>query len=174
MSSVVIGFSRPKPLWMKPGAIAIMAWQGGTPYSHVYIKVYDAYTKETLVYQASQGMVNCMNYDNFSPNETIVAEFTEVIPDLDFKATIKLSQELLGRPYGYLGLAKLVLARGLRSVGLVESWSSTMSTFFCSQFISTLFPRLAIATQRPSDDIQPSDLYSALKSGITINPPIGD
>jgi hypothetical protein len=80
---VSIGFSRPKNLWLKPGALAIMAWQGGVPYAHVYIRVHSNYTDETLVYQASQGMVNCMNYDNFKPVETIVAEFNQEMNNLD-------------------------------------------------------------------------------------------
>lgn len=154
MRAISIGFSRPKGF--KPLAWFIQMWQGGTPYSHVYLRVHSSYTNETLVYQASHGLVNCMHYDNFLAKNVVVDEFVVDIDQEGLRYCLKRAQQLLGRPYGYLGLLKL----GLRKIGI--KWPGDgLKTLHCSEFILTLFPDLS---GKRGDYIEPVDLYKVLEN----------
>ena len=155
MSTVIIGFSSPKS-W-KLGAEFIKLWQGGTKFSHVYMRVYSNYTEQWLVYQASHGFVNCLTYANFSSGNKICKEFSVDIEPEKLKNTIKIAQQLLGRPYGYLGLIKL----GLRRFGI--KWAGDdMHSFHCSELIATLFPEFI--ANMDSDYVEPVHLFNVLQS----------
>lgn len=154
MRIVSIGFSRPKGF--KPLAWFIQMWQGGTPYSHVYLRVHSLYTNETLVYQASHGLVNCMHYDNFLAKNVAVDEFVVDIDPEGLRYCLKRAQQLLGRPYGYLGLLKL----GMQKIGI--KWPGDgLKTLHCSEFILALFPDLS---GKRGDYIEPVDLYKVLEN----------
>lgn len=154
MSTALIGFSRPKKF--KLGSEAIKLWMN-TPYSHVYLRVYSQYTKQWLVYQASHGMVNCLTYDNFRANNVVVREFALNIEPEKQRFCIRRAQQLLGKPYGYLGLAKLVL----REFGLPLPGDGDKS-FHCSEFIVALFPE--ILDDYPQDFIEPRHLMTVLEA----------
>lgn len=156
MKSVHIGFSVKNGF--APAACLIRAWQGGTDYSHVYLRVYSNYTDEMLVYQASHGLVNCMNYQNFLLNNKVIREFIVQLPDEDLKACIKKCQQLLGRPYGYKGLVKLAVAKVFKQ----KIQGDGENSFHCSELIATLFPKLA--KDIDSDFIEPVDLYKHLEA----------
>lgn len=160
--NVIIGFSCPNKFMI--GAELIKLWQGGTKYCHVYMVTYSPYTELFLVHQASHGMVNCMSYDAFKESNNVVREFTVNIAPEDLQATVKKAQELLGRPYGVLGLCKLVVARLLQH--LFPKWCNHigdgLKTLHCSEFIGALFPKFA-AKQPNLDRIEPVDIYKVLE-----------
>jgi hypothetical protein len=155
---VVIGFSRPKGF--KPGSLAIRAWMGFTSYSHVYLRLHSAYTDETLVYQASHGLVNCMHISAFEAQNKVVCEFVINISKENLRICVKKAQQLLGRPYGYLGLLKLVVRRLLPVKG------DNLRTLHCSEFIGALFPRLA--ENIDADYLEPKHLFEAIKNGVEV------
>jgi hypothetical protein len=155
MTKVIIGFSEPNK-WMI-GAAALKLWMRA-PYCHVYLRVYSKYTSQWLVYHASHGMVHCITYTNFKAGNNIVREFNVWAGDEDLQATVRLAQQYLGQPYGYFGLLKLVLRR----IGLGVKGDKNRSSH-CSEFIATLFPKLALKSKIDPDFIEPTHLYAALE-----------
>lgn len=154
----VIGFSAPKSF--KIGAKLIQLWMGGTPYSHAYIKLYSSYTGLNLVYQASHGHVNCIEYINFCESNKVIAEFELDVEAENIRSTVIRLQQLLQKPYGVIGLAKLVFCKllGMRKIGDGES------TFHCSELVARIEPKiLELSTQKDPDLIEPVHAYNALK-----------
>jgi hypothetical protein len=154
MSPVYIGFSRPKKFM--PGAWLIQKWMG-TQYSHVYLRLYSAYTEQWLVYQASHGMVHLIEWESFKEKAIIVTEFERLIPPADLKNTIKFAQKLLGSPYGYIGLARIALSKWFKPL-----LGDGEKSFHCSELIATIFPDLAEG--KCKDYIEPVDLYVRLEN----------
>lgn len=160
-TSITIGFSRPSSPYAV-GSYAIRLWQGSTPYCHVYLKVYSSYTGEMLVYQASHGLVNCMNYENFLSKNVVVNEFVLSVDRDKLKNIVKVSQQLLGRPYGYAGLAVLLAAKLIgKWVPSSAKWGDGLATLHCSEFIGELMPELMSGAN--DDLLEPVDLYKALE-----------
>lgn len=153
--SLAIGFSRPK--CFKPGAQFIRAWQGWTPYSHVYIKVYSKYTDLWLVYQASHGDVNLVEYNRFAKENVIVDEFNFEVREERLRNMIREAQLLLQSPYGYLGLLKLG-ARKLLGVGKGDG----VRSFHCSELVARLLPEIKLQDIDP-DFIEPKHVYAYVK-----------
>lgn len=168
MRQVTIGFSSPNK-W-KPGAELIKLWQGGTSYSHVYIKSYSSWLNKNLIYQASHGMVNCIEESTFLLNNKITDEFQLDRTDNQFKDAISICVDLLGRPYGYLGL--LVVAGSQIIQGLCQllnlsskflnTWGDGLQTLHCSEFVAAIFPEVANYTDKNPDRIEPVDMYNAI------------
>lgn len=156
MTKAIIGFS--KPATWSFSAAAIMLWMR-TPYCHVYLRVYSKYSSQWLVYHASYGMVHCLTFANFKQKNVVVKEFNVFAEDSNLKATVRLAQQYLGQPYGYLGLIKLVLRRW----GLGVKGDHNRSAH-CSEFIATLFPKLALKSKIAPDFIEPQHLYKALEA----------
>lgn len=148
-----IGFSKPKGF--KLGA-QIIKWWMNAPFSHVYLLVYSKYTQQWLVYQASHGMVHCRTYDVFLEDNLVCAEFDLELPKDRLKACVTKAQQLLGRPYGYLGLIRI----GLHKLGFPVSGDGARS-FHCSEFIAALFPELV--QKHETDFIEPIHLYRMLE-----------
>lgn len=153
MSKVSIGFSSPKKF--KIGAEIIKLWMG-TSYSHVYLKVYSAYTKQFLIYQASHGTVHLLTAASFEQNNVVVAEFDMSVQEPLLRNCLAVAQQLLGRPYGYLGLLKL----GLHKLINWPKVGDGDSSFHCSELIARLFPELC--ENLAQDFVEPVDLYSSL------------
>lgn len=154
MTRVVIGFSQPKGCMI--GAEVIKLWMG-TPYSHVYLRVYSSYTEQWLVYQASHGMVNCLTYTAFSATNNTTHEYSVDVSDEALRSTVRKAQQLLGQPYGYFGLLRLVLRRlEIPVVG------DGLKSSHCSEFIATLFPDLAERAGITADYIEPVHLQKVL------------
>lgn len=136
------------------GAWAIQKWMKAD-YSHVYLRVYSQYTNQWLVYQASHGMVHLRLWKWFFSGNEPVVEYELELPEQDLKNTIKIAQQLLGQPYGYLGLLKIVLRRcGFKVAG------DGLNSFHCSELIAVLMPELAKGMQ--ADFIEPVDLQKHL------------
>lgn len=157
MSIAYIGFSKPNK-WMI-GAEAIKWWMS-TDYCHVYLRVYSRYTQQWLVYHASHGMVHMLLWDNFCANNIVVKEFQVDVHNTDLQNTVKKAQSLLGQPYGYIGLLKLVL----RKVCPKLVRGDDLASFHCSEFIAVLFPQLA--QNIDEDYIEPVHLFEALQRQV--------
>ena len=158
MPSVIIGFSKPSNKF-KVGSLAIRAWQGGTPYSHVYLAMYNPWADRTVVYQASHGDVNCISYDRFLDYNEVVEEFVLQMQTPALKSLMQYCISSLGAPYGFLGLLKIVLRRTFRKIFRVSGDGA--KSYHCSEFVVRAMPNLIKAD---ADFVEPVDLYKALKS----------
>lgn len=155
MSKMVVGFSRPKKF--KIGSLFIRAWQGFTPYSHVYLKFENRWLGVDVVYQASHGSVNCIEYNNFISNNFIVKEFELLVDDDVIRNAVRSCIFLLQKPYGYLGLLKLVCKKLFK---LNYKGDGTRS-LHCSELACIICPRLLI--DKDPDFVEPIDLYKQLE-----------
>lgn len=79
MRKMWVGFSKPKG-WFKPFSWAIRLVEG-TPYSHVYFRIYSESIGLDLIYQASGTQVNFMGITHFENQAICLAEFE--LPDVD-------------------------------------------------------------------------------------------
>src|SRR5271156_4539134 len=105
MKQITIGFSRactsfPIFSWL------IMAVQR-TSYSHVYLKYQDEYLNQTMYYQASHTLVNCMSESVFLAQETPIYEFTFNVSDASFLKCMQFAANQSGKPYGVLEICGL-------------------------------------------------------------------
>lgn len=168
MKSVTIGFSA--PVNWKPGAELIMLWQGGTSYSHVYIKCYNDWLDKTIIYQASHGMVNCEEDSTFFKQNKVIKEFYLNRTDDQYKATISKCVELLGTPYSYTGLIVTAFSDVVTNVfnffklnvEFLKTWGDGQKSFYCSEFAANIFPEISQYTNKNLDRIEPVDMYNAI------------
>lgn len=151
MRSVIVGFSA--PIKWKVGAEFIKLWQGGTPYSHVYLRTTAVLIKRDIIYQASHGDVNCISAPAFEEQNRVVAEFEYNIQDYDYVELLRYCVDELGKPYGYLGLLKI----GLRKLFKIRGDGER--SFHCSEFAARAIKSLAT---KDADFIEPVDLYKSL------------
>lgn len=79
MKKMWVGFSKPKK-WFKPFSWAIRLVEG-TPYSHVYFRIYSEGLDVDLIYQASGSQVNFVGLQHFEDHAMCLAEFE--VPDID-------------------------------------------------------------------------------------------
>jgi hypothetical protein len=155
MAKLVVGFSRPSKF--KIGSLAIRAWQGFTAYSHVYIKFNNKWLGVDVVYQASHGNVNCLEYSNFLATNIVVKEFEVEVTNEQVRDSVRSCIFLLQKPYGYWGLLKIVLKKLLG----VKWEGDRNQSFHCSEFAAIICPNLAL--DMDPDFIEPVDLYKALE-----------
>lgn len=79
MKKMWVGFSKPRG-WFKPFSWAIRLIEG-TPYSHVYFRMYSENLDVDLIYQASGTQVNFVGLQHFEDHAICLAEFE--VPDID-------------------------------------------------------------------------------------------
>jgi len=155
MSKIVVGFSRPRKF--KIGSLFIRAWQGFTQYSHVYLKFENRWLGVDVVYQASHGNVNCIEYNNFINDNIIVKEFVLDASDDKIRQAVRSCIFLLQKPYGYFGLLKLVLKKAFNFSAKGDGTRS----LHCSELACIICPDLMV--DKDPDFVEPIDLYKYLE-----------
>ena len=141
---MIIATSAPKK-W-KIGAELIKFYQK-TEYSHILIIDND------LVYQASNGDVNCMHIDVFLENNNIidVLEVEDHLVDMDFV------KKQLGRKYAFLQLANIATRYLL---GIKLSKNDGNQKFICSELVGK-----ALHLDWVNDQTNPRQVFEYLKNG---------
>ena len=141
---MIIATSAPKK-W-KIGAELIKFYQK-TEYSHILIIDND------LVYQASNGDVNCMHIDVFLENNNIidVLEVEDHLVDMDFV------KKQLGRKYAFLQLANIA-TRYLLGIKLFKNDGN--QKFICSELVGK-----ALHLDWVNDQTNPRQVFEYLKNG---------
>jgi len=161
MREIIVGFSSPRSF--KPGAELIKLWQGGTTYSHIYLKMYLKKYNRFMVYECSHGSVRCLEAFNWARQNKITKEFTCQISEEKLDKTVATCIDLLAKPYGYFGLLKLVLAKICKKLfrsRWLSSWGDGMRTFHCSEFIARLLPEaVEYTTEKNPDHLEPVDIF---------------
>ena len=145
MNEIVIGFSHPKKF--NPFSALIM-WAGKSQFSHAYIKYYDQFTRQWMIFQASSLKVNFVSEERFLQDEVPVAEFVIPVSDEVKRKTLKWAQDTSGSPYGtlkILGFSWVLLCRKFGKK--VKNPIKQNGSFFCSE----------LATRVLEDEIQDGD-----------------
>lgn len=163
MSSITIGFSRPKT-W-KPFAWLIMkAYR--TNYDHVYIKFHSNTYDRDIIYQASSVMVNFMSPVVFQQNNIVVKEFQVDVPDENYAKLMQFCIDNAGKPYSLkevLGFACVIIA-GWFGKKISNPLKSGTEEYVCSVLAGYILDNFT-KTVTPSDyeDASPPVIYALLE-----------
>lgn len=164
MEKIIVGFSRPKK-W-KPFAAAIMSGYG-INYSHVYVKIRSEKYDRTLIYQASQSVVNFVGSVFFDTDNIVVEEFEL---DISAEGKIKLMQfaiDKAGTPYGMKEAIGLGYVRICQLFGIKKKnpFSDGEHTYVCSGLVAQILKEnFDMKNISDTDDFTPKDVYMLLTS----------
>lgn len=154
---IYVGFSRPQK-W-KLFSWLIRMYQGGTNYSHVYIKFNMPVGDDSvpMVWEASYGEVHLITYENFLKRNKAVYEFELKCELENWMDMLKFMLSKLQKPYGKKTIIGLLLydAFGWRL------WSDGSESFICSEAVARLLGMCP--DQSSCDYLTPKDLYKLME-----------
>lgn len=152
---IYIGFSRPTTFFpIFSWLIRLIEW---TRFSHVYIRYFDTYTKEWIIFEASHGEVHLIQWNNWREKAITVYEQAFEIEEERKRRLVKFMVKNLQKPYSIkniLGIAIKILT-GLRL------FKDSNKAFICSELVATaLGDRLKF--EKELDFVTPKDIYKAI------------
>jgi hypothetical protein len=162
MKVIEVGFSRPKSKTAIFGKIIQLVQ--GTPFSHVYIKIYWKTPDENLIYQASGNKVNFETESHFKTHAEIINEFRFEIEDDNYTSLTKFICENLSKPYsmlGVIGLGIKILAYKL-GCNIKNPLKDGAMSFFCSEIGDLALQRASIDLKLDPEEAGPKEVYEAL------------
>lgn len=155
--------------------LAVFSWLVSSiesrKYSHTYIRYQCPISGEMMVFQASKGIVNCMNYGIFLQNNEVVKEYEIECDHLDFKEFYKFKCQNLGKKYSFSQIAWF----GLKKLLQVKQWPKTVynliyngeSEYICSEIAAVVCILTGIEiSEKQLDQISPSDLDTILQNSL--------
>jgi hypothetical protein len=165
MSSIVVGFSRPKK-WFVPFSWLIRL-ATKSKFSHTYICFYYKDYKRWVVYQASGLKVNFISKKMFSSLELVAEEF--LIP-INKKTKLKVIQKAIdkcGSPYGVGQIFGFSLVLFMRLFGKsIKNPFYSKSSYVCSELVGDILKEIHVKNSEKLDPsvMTPKDVYAYLKS----------
>ena len=157
MIKVIIGFSHSK----SPFAIGskIIASAENRSYSHVHVQLSDSEIGREMVYQASNGFVNCLTLEAFTQIHEIVKEYILMATDSEYWDMIIFLKSSLGAPYSRAQMIAIAIKKLL---GVQLNISNKDSAFICSELGARVCQCLKIPVNESVDFVTPSDLDKIL------------
>lgn len=168
MKTIVIGFSRSTkkiPL----GSWAIMLWQGGTPYSHCYIKLLtkDRFPSNKILH-AAEGQVSNYSETAFLKRNKVIKEFILDIPKSTYVDLVRnVFHELSGEPYSTMQNVGIVYVQLMKLIGkkVKNPWKNGWN---CSEYVlkvlNFIYPEEA--KKYDLNTVTPKDIYCILNKCI--------
>lgn len=158
MRKIVVGFSRSKkkiPIfsWL------VRLWQGGTAYSHVYLKVFTTgilLNSDTYLH-AAEGKVFAMSSKQFLKRNEPTDEYQIIVNTNTFKKLINEMHELSGEDYGYMQNIGIIIVQLFRLFGK-EIKNPFPSGFNCSELVQELLELEFDFSQFDKNTITPRDV----------------
>lgn len=150
---LTFGFSKSKGC--KPFSKAIQLVEK-RPYSHVYIKYVDEFTKDVMIFQASHGEVNIVSECVFLKSNIIIEEYEMQVLPIVYMTIRKKMNSLLGLKYSILQILNISLQKifQTKDIKLVANGNEQ---FICSELgfviLKEAYPKV-IADQ---ESVTPSD-----------------
>ncbi len=141
----------------------LIMWGLKTPFSHVSIKTVDGDTGQTIYYQSSGLVVNCVSESEFLSAETVVYEKDIQASDKVFVAGKTWAINQLGKPYdamAILGFAVQILL-GMAHIKISNPFKANGSEYVCSQFAGA-FIDTCENIQLDITNLTPSALYEQM------------
>lgn len=127
-------------------AATLIQFYQKTKFSHIII------IDKNLVFQASNGFVNCMHIDNFLSDNIIVDQYE--IPDDSIDMEFVYSQ--LGKKYNFIQILQIAIKY---LTGIRITFNSKNDRFICSEFVGK-----SLRLQWVNDFTTPVDIVKYLKS----------
>lgn len=139
----------------------------GTPYSHVYIKIWSEKYERNLIYQASHTMVNFMGTELFEKENQIVQEFQIEIPDESKAKLMQFAIDSAGTLYGIKSVVGLAIQRIAELCGfkIKNPLADGTETYICCEMVGYILQNFA-SVNLPHDpnDITPAQIYDFMVS----------
>lgn len=124
---MIIGFSCPKQFRIFSSLTKLYQ---DTPYSHMYIRLYDSRTDKWIVYEASYGYTHSISYDKFKDENHIFHEYGIASSENQELNILSFCQDNLQKKYGKLTVLGILFNRQFGRDG--------DKTFICSEFVMRL------------------------------------
>lgn len=161
MKQITIGFSKANTSF--PIFSWLILWALKTPYSHVYLKYSDDYTKRVVYYQASHTLVNYMGEATFLSQETVIQEYVFNVSDDNFLAIQRFAIDNAGKPYGVMeifGLAYVLICAKL-GLKVNNPFKEAGTTWICDQLIAGILNSCDnVNLPEPLDNMNPLDAHN--------------
>ena len=153
MDNYTILFSRPKKFSLF--SFGVRVWQGWSDESHVAMLTQDQITKVDLVYESSYGYVHAIPYETWKERNIETFKIPFSLGSIKGPKALRYIHKQLGKWYGFLTIAKLVL----RSVFKMKIKGDGEHSFTCSEFVARAMG-IHISNQ---EFIEPGQLLSYLR-----------
>lgn len=112
MKTIIIGFSRSKDI--NSPLSKIIRWVEKTPYSHVFIKVYNENFDRHIIYQASGLMVNFMSPTIFENHSVVIKEYKVDVTNETYVDIMQFAIDNAGVPYAIKELFGIAIVKLLK------------------------------------------------------------
>lgn len=138
-------------------------------YSHAYIRYVCPISGEVMIFQASKGIVNCMNYEIFLEHNEVVKEYKIQCEYLQFQKFYKFKCQNLGKKYSFTQ----ILWFGLKKLFQIKLWPKSIynlikngdSEYICSEIAAVVCILTGININLIQlDQVSPSDLDTLLEN----------
>jgi hypothetical protein len=161
MATITIGFSRPK------SRLAIIAHlirlcEGGTPYSHVYLKWHSASLDRDLIYEAKGSGINFTSPIYFKDHVEVVHEFNLDISDETKTRIVQYCIDNAREKYGVLQILGIATVRLLRKLG-VNIKNPFTAGMVCSELAGAVLNNFIGTDIKDLDLAGPADIYKILE-----------
>lgn len=163
MSKIIVGFSRPRRFFV-PYSWAIRLFDGCTPYSHTFIKVYSAKYDRSLIYQASSLFVNFMGEAVFNREALTVREFSFNVSDDVMRRVMTFAIDNAGDPYDTRSILGVVAVKVAAKFGkrIANPLGKRQGAFFCSKLTAAILIEIGAKIDGDIESMTPRDIYNAL------------
>lgn len=142
----------------KPGSWLIKLFQW-TSYSHVYFKFYSENLKETMIYQASHGLVNFFGLNNFLSENRERRIFEIEITEEAYRRILKRCVQLAGAKYSKIQLIGYPLITFLGKNPFDEK-----GKYVCSELCAEILLDLGYNFEKDLPSILPKDIVKGLEA----------
>jgi len=163
MSKIIVGFSRPRRFFA-PYSWLIRLFDGCTPYSHTFIKVYSSKYDRSLIYQASSLFVNFMGEAVFNREALTVREFEFNVSDETMNRVMTFAIDNAGDPYDIPSIFGVVAVKVAAKFGyrIANPLGKRHGAFFCSKMTASILIEIGAKIDSNIESLTPRDIYRAL------------
>lgn len=136
----------------------------GTPFSHVYTRVYWPSAGQDIIYQASGTKVNAESFTHFQTHSKIVAEFTFAVELEVWEKIARFMISQIDKPYSMkeiLGLAVRILGFKL-GLKIANPFQDGPASYVCSELGADIYKLINPASTLEPEQIGPKELYESL------------
>lgn len=160
MKEIKIGFSTHKGF--APGS-KLIRWYTKRDFSHTYFKYKDStFTDHTIFHAVGKGL-SYVSETNFLKHNTVVREFTMLVPDELFHLILNICHQKSGQDYGYLQNLGILIVELLSKVGIKLKENIINDGVNCSELMCYLLTEVhGKWIKKDADLVTPADVYDFL------------
>lgn len=166
MCGIYIGFSKPKNNRF-PILSWLIRWVEKRPYSHTYIKWYDPWIDEYIVYEARGTTVHLISEKKFLEECEIIEEFRLEFQDENIKKQIiKRAFDTIESKYAILQLVGIGLVKLLKNFGKIiqNPFKNEGHAYVCSEVVADILINvLKVVIGQDINSISPSDIHKVVE-----------